>query len=206
MSEDSQIAAALLLGGTQHAEPDVGSASSATSGLRPIERFNSDERLSRIVPHTDSGAVASYCSRFARDFLDANLYFCSAKFTVARGGKVKALDEAFREAEAWFDAIVRNFTDRHQIEFPLAYIDIPVKITHQFAGRFLRLVRMYDRLFAATLFCSAAGSVSGSEREAVLQLAAKQISNIHLLCIPDNDKYAPDGTRLAQQPQNALKD
>lgn len=206
MSEDTQIAAAPHPDATQHADADVRTDRIAASGLRPIERFNSDERLSRIVPQTDSGALASYCSKFARDFLDANLYYCSAKFTVARGGKVKALDEAFREAEAWFDAMVRSFSERHQIEFALAYIDIPVKITHQFAGRLLRLVRMYDRLFAATLFCSAAGSVSGSEREDVLQRAARQISHIHLLCIPDNDKYAPDGARLAQQQPNALKD
>ncbi|SPK77490.1 conserved protein of unknown function (plasmid) [Cupriavidus taiwanensis] len=204
MSAELPIAAAHPPGTPEHTSADAGTTSPAAAGLRPIERFNSDERLSRIVPQTDAGAVASYCSKFARDFLGAHLYFCSAKFTVARGGKVKALDDAFREAEAWFDAMMGSFTDRHQIEFALAYIDIPVKITHQFAGRLLRLVRKYDRLFAATLFCSAAGSVSSTEREEVMQLAAKRIAGIHLLCIPDNDKYAADGTRLPNN--HELKD
>lgn len=204
MAEDSHIEPAIDRGLPKGSV--LSASAAAAAGLRPIDRFNSDERLSRIVPHTDTGAVASYCSRFARDFLDANLYFCSAKFTVARGGKVKAIDEAFREAESWYATAIANFAERHQIEFPLAYMEIHVKVTHQFAGRLLRLVRLYDRLFASTMFCNAAGSVSGSEREDTLRRAAKLISQIHLLCIPGNDKFAPDGSRLSTQASSAYKD
>lgn len=164
-------------------------------GPRQIERFNSDDRIARIIPDTETGALAFYCSNFARDFLDANFLFCSAKFTVARGGKVKALDSAFRNAEAWFEATLLEYEGRHQIQFALAYREIPVPITHPLAGRLLRLVRHYDKLFAATLFCSAAHSVSGQEREQILITASKQISSIHLLCIPNNERYAKDGSR-----------
>ncbi|CAG2159764.1 hypothetical protein [Cupriavidus numazuensis] len=197
MSEDLKVEATIAQSSNRNGEGGNARSgqSQASTGLRPIDRFNSDERIARIVPDTDAGAVASYCSRFARDFLDANLYFCSAKFTVARGGKVKALDQAFRDAEAWFEVALADFSERKQFEFPLAYLDVPVKVTHQLAGRLLRTVRLYDRLFAATTFCTAAGSVTGEERENVLINAAKQLSQIHLLCIPDNDRFDRDGNR-----------
>ncbi|WP_155887951.1 AcaB family transcriptional regulator [Cupriavidus sp. WS] len=174
----------------------AGDAPPKDGGLRTIERFNSDDRIARIVPDTAAGATATYYSTFARDFLDANFYYCSAKFSVGRGGKVKALDLAFREAEDWFESSLADWEVRNQIQFAVASREIPVKITHPLAGRLLRLIRQYDRLFSISLFCSAARSVSGTEREQVLSAAARQISRIHRLCIPDNDKYAPDGSRL----------
>lgn len=206
MAEESHTETAIEPGLPRGSVISGTDSAAAAAGLRRIDKFNSDGRLSRIVPHTDTGAVASYCSRFARDFLDANLYFCSAKFTVARGGKVKALDEAFREAESWYATALADFAERHQIEFPLAYMEIPVKLTHQFAGRLLRLVRLYDRLFASTMFCNAAGSVSGAEREEVLRRAAKLVSQIHILCIPDNDKFAQDGSRVPQKASGSTKE
>ncbi|WP_231586613.1 hypothetical protein [Cupriavidus basilensis] len=185
-------------------EGESGQGASAGSpkdgGLRTIERFNSDDRIARIVPDTATGAIATYYSTFARDFLDANFYFCSAKFSVGRGGKVKALDIAFREAEDWFEASLADWEARNQIQFAVASREIQVQITHPLAGRLLRLVRQYDRLFSVSLFCSAARSVSGSEREQILNAAARRISQIHRLCMPDNDKYAPDGSRLPASP------
>lgn len=171
---------------------------SARSGLKPIERFNSDDRVSRIVPDTASGALAQYCSKFARDFLDANFYFCSAKFSVARHGKLKAIDAAFRETEDWFQRAGDWIAQRNQVEFALAYEEVPVSLTHPLAGRLLRLVRQYDRFFANTLFSQAARSISGSERDTNLQIARKRISMIHQLCMPDTDRFHPDGTRKAE--------
>src|ERR1700744_4170400 len=75
---------------------------SAGSGLKPIERLTGDARLERIVPNTIATYSLPYHSEFFREFIHDHWSFCAAKFTVARRGKVKALDVAFREADEWF--------------------------------------------------------------------------------------------------------
>lgn len=167
-----------------------------STGLRPIERLNSEERLSRLTPATASATHHEYCSKFARDFLDAHFYYCSSKFVVARAGKVKALDEAFREAEGWFSKALEWIAERDQIEIPLFYEKREVQVSHSFAGRLLRLLMQYDRIFAETLYSLNCGSITPDARETTTVIAAKRIKAIQQLCIPDTDKFAPDGTLL----------
>lgn len=171
------------------------------SGLRPIERLNSEERLSRLTPSTASATKHSYCSKFARDFLDAHFYFCSAKFVVARGGKVKALDDAFREADQWFSSALDWIASTDQLEIPLFYEEKEVQVSHSLSGRLLRLLMQYDKIFAQTLYSINCGSISSDARETTTRIAAKRINAIHQLCIPDADKFAPDGS-LLNSPRN----
>jgi len=166
------------------------------TGLRPIERLNSEERLSRLTPATASATNHEYCSKFARDFLDAHFYFCSSKFVVARGGKVKALDEAFRDAEAWYAKALEWIGNKDQVEIPLFYESREVQVSHSFAGRLLRLLMQYDRLFAETLYGLNCESIPADARENTTAVAAKRIKAIQQLCIPDTDKFAPAGTLL----------
>lgn len=166
------------------------------TGLRPIERLNSEERLSRLTPATASATHHSYCSKFARDFLDAHFYYCSSKFVVARGGKVKALDEAFREAETWFSGALEWIAGTEQIEIPLFYEEKEVQVSHSFAGRLLRLLMQYDKIFADTLYSLNCGSITTSQRETTTQIAGKRINAIHQICIPDTDRFSQDGALL----------
>ncbi|WP_240805051.1 hypothetical protein [Cupriavidus oxalaticus] len=167
------------------------------SGLKPIERHNSEERLSRLTPTTASATLHAYCSKFARDFLDAHFYFCSSKFVVARGGKVKALDEAFRDAEEWYAGALSWLSTTDQIEIPLFYEEKEVKVSHSFAGRLLRLLMQFDRIFLETLYSQECGSISADQRTTTIEIAAKRITAIHQLCIPDTDKFDADGTLIS---------
>ncbi|MFJ4291300.1 hypothetical protein ACIP1U_16175 [Cupriavidus sp. NPDC089707] len=169
----------------------------SASGLRPIERHNSEERLSRLTPTTASATLHAYYSKFARDFLDAHFYYCSAKFVVARDGKVKALDEAFRAAEHWYGSALGWLATTDQIEIPLVYEEKEVKVSHSFAGRLLRLLMQFDRIFAETLYSQECGSISPDERTTTIQIASKRINAIHQLCIPDTEKFEPDGTLIS---------
>ncbi|PMY02030.1 hypothetical protein, partial [Pseudomonas sp. GW460-13] len=75
------------------------------TGLKPITRLISADRISRIVPETATKVEVSFSSVFTRRFLHDDYNFVASKCSVARGGKVKALDEAFREAEIWFTRV-----------------------------------------------------------------------------------------------------
>src|ERR1700741_3761493 len=70
-------------------------------GLKPIERLTSDSRIARIIPQSDTRTILKYSSRFARDFVRSDYNFCAAKVTVARNGKLLALDAAFRATDEW---------------------------------------------------------------------------------------------------------
>lgn len=169
----------------------------SASGLKPIERHNSEERLSRLTPTTASATLHAYCSKFARDFLDAHFYYASSKFVVARGGKVKALDEAFRDAEEWYGSALSWLSTTDQVEIPLFYEEKEVKVSHSFAGRLLRLLMQFDRIFVETLYSQECGSISPDQRATTIQIAAKRITAIHQLCIPDTDKFDPDGALIS---------
>ncbi|MGN8554323.1 UNVERIFIED_CONTAM: hypothetical protein OHV15_17225 [Microbacterium sp. SLM126] len=86
--------------------------------------------------------------------------------------------------------------NKDQVEIPLFYESREVQVSHSFAGRLLRLLMQYDRLFAETLYGLNCESIPADARENTTAVAAKRIKAIQQLCIPDTDKFAPDGTLL----------
>ncbi|GLC94748.1 hypothetical protein Tamer19_41560 [Cupriavidus sp. TA19] len=167
------------------------------TGLKPLTRLISEDRVSRIVPETATKVQVSFSSVFTRRFLHDDYLFCASKCSVARGGKVKALDEAFREAEEWFTKVTEWLATKNQLEFSIGYESVDLEVPNALAGRLLRLLNQYDKLSAATLFAHIGRSISGTERDTQLDIASRRINIIHTLCIPDNDRYADDGSRLS---------
>ena len=78
------------------------SESAGESGLRPLQALTSDSRLARINADTLAKTELPYYSKFAREFLRSDFNFAAAKMTVARGGKLIAIEAEFRAAEAFF--------------------------------------------------------------------------------------------------------
>lgn len=166
------------------------------AGLRPILRLGSDGRLAKIVPETDSHAVVIYCSTFVRDFVARDFNFCAAKFTVARAGKLRALDTVFREAEDGFAKALGWLERRPSLEIPLVTDQHDIEIKHPLAGRLVRLLNQHDRIFTLSLFAMAADGISAADRSNAIEHASRRISLIHAICMPDNDQFAEDGSRL----------
>ncbi|KAF7962402.1 hypothetical protein AWV80_22175 [Cupriavidus sp. UYMU48A] len=115
---------------------------------------------------------------------------------MARDGKVRALDEAFREAEEWFGRVNEWLLWKNQLEFAIGYESVVLEVPNALAGRLLRLLNQYDKLSSATLFAQIGRSISGTERDTQLDIASRRINVIHALCIPDNDRFADDGSRI----------
>jgi len=175
---------------------DDDAARRKAAGLRPILRLGSDGRLAKIVPETDSRAVVIYCSTFVRDFVARDFNFCAAKFTVARGGKLRALDSVFREAEDGFAKALGWLEHRPSLDLPLITDRQDIEIKHPLAGRLVRLLNQHDRIFTSSLFAMAAGSISSTDRSNAIEHASRRLSLIHAICMPDNDQFAEDGSRL----------
>ncbi|TPQ30620.1 hypothetical protein [Cupriavidus pinatubonensis] len=167
------------------------------AGLRPIARLGSDERLARIQPETDSRAVITYCSTYVRDFVARDYNYCAAKFTLARGGKLKALDLAFREAEEAFAKALSWLESRPSLDIHLLTDKQSVELKHPLSGRLVRLLNQHDRIFSLSLCAMTAGGISPQDRDNATEHASRRISLIHAACMPDNDQFAPDGTRIS---------
>jgi len=171
-------------------------AAQPDTGLKPLTRLISEDRIGRIVPETATKVEVLFSSVFTRRFLHDDYNFCAAKCTVARDGKVKALDEAFREAEEWFARVNEWLAWKNQLEFAIGYESVVLEVPNPLAGRLLRLLNQYDKLSSATLFAQIGRSISGTERDTQLDIASRRINTIHALCIPDSDRFADDGSRL----------
>jgi hypothetical protein len=171
---------------------------SSGTGLKPIERLTSDSRIAKIVPQSDSRTVLKYSSLFARDFVRSDYNFCAAKVTVARNGKLRALDIAFREASEWFTKAIAWVEKHNAREFPLAHEEIELVVTHPLAGRLVRCLTQYDRLFIRSMEAVMSQKIQPTDRETILANAEKRIKHIVQVCIPDNDQYDFDGTRREQ--------
>lgn len=166
------------------------------SGPKPIQRLLSQDRVSRIIPDTDSGTVLTYCSDFVRDFVRSDWNYCTSKMSVATKGKILALDTRFREANAWMDAKLawsRSFRRRN---VSLRYDKREVVVTHSLAGRLVRLLNQHDQLFANVLGAYMARNIDDVQKDDALIGAARHIRAIHRLCIPDNDRFSRDGKQL----------
>jgi hypothetical protein len=181
--------------------PSPASNDAVVSGLKPISRFSSDGRIGRTIPETSAVATISYCSVFVRDFLQRDYNFCSTKFSVAsvrRGGKIRALDECFRNAEQWYSSAIDRISAINRRPFEIAFDEQMVEITHPLSGRLVRLLNQHDRLFAYTLFAIRARTLQSGQRDTLMTSAGKLIGQIHALAMPDNDRFAPDGTLLPE--------
>lgn len=174
--------------------PDSPRATRNESGLKPITRLQSDDRLSRIVPTSHATIDTCYYSQFARTFIQSSYNFCAAKMTVARHGKVEALDRELRETEDWYVRVMHWLNTLHQVEVPIAADRITLDVPSPQAGRLIRSLNQYDRLFVATLQALFARSITADKRHAVLSTASRRIKQVALTCIPDTERFAFDGT------------
>ncbi|CAB3807975.1 hypothetical protein LMG28614_06704 [Paraburkholderia ultramafica] len=77
-----------------------------------------------------------------------------------------------------------------------------LEIKHPLSGRLVRLLTIYDQLFLKTMEGLITRSVMPHDRKAALDSAEARIRQIPFLCIPDNDRYAPEGV-LLPNPDNA---
>jgi hypothetical protein len=173
------------------APPEYGS-----TGLKPIQRLTSDDRLARIHPETLAKTELRYYSAFAREFVRSDYNFCAAKMTIARGGKLTALESEFRNTEAFFRKALVWAARLHGRSVHLDPESVTLEIKHPMSGRLVRLLTIYDQLFLKTLEALAARTVLPHDRKAALESAAARIKQIPFLCIPDNDRYAPEGVLL----------
>lgn len=166
------------------------------SGPKPIQRLLSQDRVSRIVPASDSCTALTYSSDFVRDFIRSDWNYCTSKLSVATKGKILALDACFREANEWMDAQLAWSRDLTRRRVSLGYDRREVVVTHSLAGRLVRLLNQHDQLFANVLGAYMAGSIDDARKDGTLSAAARHIRAIHRLCIPDNNRFSRDGRLL----------
>ena len=159
-------------------------ATSATSAVR------------RIHPETLAKTELHYYSAFAREFVRSDYNFCAAKMTVARGGKLFALEAEFRNAETFFRKALKWANRLHGRNTSLDPETVTLEIKHPLSGRLVRLLTIYDQLFLKTMEALVARTVMPHERKAALDSAQARIRQIPFLCIPDNDRYAAEGVLL----------
>ncbi|MEN7527608.1 MULTISPECIES: hypothetical protein [unclassified Cupriavidus] len=172
---------------------DVPPSPASSSGPKPIRRMLSETRVSKIVPQTDSGTEIAYCTDFVRNFLRSDYNFCAAKFSVASKSKTLALDEAFREAQQWMDKKLSWIEDKPRRYISMKFSDRQIVVTHPLAGRLIRLLNQHDRLVHRALGAYVAQTINDKEKDDAILGAARHIRAIHRLCIPDNDRFSPDG-------------
>lgn len=167
------------------------------TGLKPIARLTSDSRIEKIIPESNARTVLRYSSQFARDFIRSDYNFCASKMAVARKGKVRALDTALRETSEWLSKAIAWVEKHNARELRMEYEEIELTITRPLAGSLVRCLTQYDRLWVRTLEAQLARKFATDDaREIALANAEKRIRHIRHVCMPDNDQYAADGSRL----------
>jgi hypothetical protein len=166
------------------------------NGLRPLNRLTGDDRLARINPETLAKTELRYYSSFAREFCRSDYNFCAAKMTVARGGKLLALEAEFRNAEAFFKKAMGWANRLHGRSTGHSPETVTLEIKHPLSGRLVRLLTMYDLLFLKTMEALITRTVMPHDRKSALDSAEIRIRQIPFLCIPDNNRYAPEGVLL----------
>ncbi|SAK98482.1 hypothetical protein AWB76_07538 [Caballeronia temeraria] len=170
--------------------------SAAESGLRPLSRLTSDSRLARIHAETLAQTELPYYSKFAREFLRSDFNFAAAKMTVARGGKLIAIEAEFRAAEAFFKKALDWANKLPGRRTPTQPEWVTLEIKHAMSGRLVRVLSMYDQLFLKTMEALMFRSLTPRTRQAALEAAEIRVRQIPFLCIPDNNRFAPEGVLL----------
>jgi len=170
----------------------------AAAGLKPIARLSSDTRMDNIIPHSHATYTISYCSIFVRDFVRGSYNFCAAKMTVARGGKRRGLDQGFKDGEEWVYKTLDWLNERAGRHFPMNFAEIEVRIPHPMAGRLVRMLSEYDRIFEKSMAAMVAHHIDSDIREGILRNAERRVRQLQQLCIPDNDRFDVDGNLLEE--------
>jgi hypothetical protein len=181
-------------GGTPSPSAPLAAVPSGT-GLKPIERLTSDTRYAKIIPDSDRLTELSYSSQFTRDFVRSDYNFCAAKISVARGGKLRALDVAIRETSGWLTKAV-PWVEQHgarHLPWPSEAITLDVK--RPLAGQLVRCLSLYERLYKRTQEARNEHKLLPERCAAMLANAEKKIKHIVQVCMPDNEEYEFDGTR-----------
>jgi len=165
------------------------------SGLKPIERLTSDTRIARINPESDTTTVLRYSSQFARDYIRSDYNFCAAKIAVARGGKVRALENALRETAEWLRK-TDGWLARHELRaIDMPHEEIELVVTRPLAGLLVRCLTQFDRIFGKSLAAVVMGKITPEARARMLSNAERRLKHIVQVCMPDNDQYEFDGER-----------
>jgi hypothetical protein len=73
---------------------------------------------------------------------------------------------------------------------------VTLEIKHAMSGRLVRVLSMYDQLFLKTMEALMFRSVTPQTRQAALDAAEIRVKQIPFLCIPDNNRFAPEGVLL----------
>ncbi|MCG5077235.1 DUF1845 domain-containing protein [Paraburkholderia tagetis] len=176
--------------------PAALTAFSSVTGLKPIERLTSDTRYAKIIPDSAQVTTLKYSSIFVRTFLRSDYNFCASKISVAREGKLRALDQAIRETSEWFTMAIAWTEQLGARQIPRRYETIELEVKRPLAGQLVRCLTQYERLFARAWSAHASHLLSQERCTATLANAEKKLNRVTLLCVPDNDEYDFDGARL----------
>jgi hypothetical protein len=165
------------------------------TGLKPIERLTSDTRYAKIVPDSAQASVLRYSSLFVRTFIRSDYNFCASKISVAREGKLRALDLALRETSEWFTKAIAWVEQLGARNLPRPFETIELEVKRPLAGQLVRCLTQFERLFGRAHSARADQRLSDERCVAMLANAEKKLNRIVQLCIPDNEEYTFDGTR-----------
>lgn len=168
----------------------------ALSGLTPIARLSGDTRMARIIPDSHHKHAIRYYSQFAREFIRGDYNFCAAKMTVARGGKVRAIEHAFKAGEEWYRKSVAWLLERSGREYRVIAATIEVDIPTALAGRLVRLLNEYDNVWCLSMGAVMSELLQPEARNSLLINARKRVEMVHQACIPDSAKFDHTGTLL----------
>ncbi|WP_438396973.1 DUF1845 domain-containing protein [Caballeronia sp. DA-9] len=180
------------------ATPEASPYGPIGSGLKPLARLTSDDRIARIIPDTHAQTELAYYSEFAREFLRAHYNFCSAKMSVARGGKRAAIENEFRVADEWFKRALAQTNKLPRRNLGIKPESVTLEMKNALSGRLVRLLSIYDVIFLRTLEGLLLGVVSGHQRKSALDAAEARLKQFPFICQPDNDRYAPEGVLLPE--------
>ncbi|MFP3709509.1 DUF1845 domain-containing protein [Paraburkholderia sp. SIMBA_009] len=181
-------------GGTPGA-PAVLTPVPSGTGLKPIERLTSDTRYAKIIPDSQQLTALQYSSLFTRTFVRSDFNFCATKISVARGGKLRALDKTLRETSEWFTKALA-WVEQHRarnLPWPCETIELDVK--RPLTGQLVRCLSQYERLFKRAIETRNEQKLGDERCSAMIANAEKKLKHIVQVCIPDNDQYDADGNR-----------
>ncbi|MBU9210940.1 AcaB family transcriptional regulator [Burkholderia multivorans] len=181
-------------GGTPGA-PAVLTPVPSGTGLKPIERLTSDTRYAKIIPDSQQLTVLRYTSLFTRNFVRSDYNFCATKISVARGGKLRALDVTLRETSAWFSKANAWVEEHGARSLPWPSESIELEVKRPLAGQLVRCLSQFERLYRRAQEARNEDMFSADRCNAMLANAEKKLKHIVQVCIPDNDQYDFDGSR-----------
>lgn len=181
-------------GGTPSAPAPLSAVPSGT-GLKPIERLTSDTRYAKIIPEADQLTELHYSSMFTRSFVRSDYNFCASKISVARGGKLRALDISLRETSEWFSKAIAWVEQYSARTLPWPYETVLLDVKRPLAGQLVRCLSQYERLYKRAQESRREHKLSDERCAGMIANAEKKLKHIVQVCIPDNDQYEFDGTR-----------